>query len=322
MRKIMTLISRHDPAADARRIRTTTRRLGMPLAMGLLGAVAVSDVASAKQYGDWQQAAPVAAANSAATEGCPIESPDGLSLYIMSTRGAGGDQDIWVATRADTGDNFGEPQMLPAPVNSDANDFCPTPLRGNWLLFVSTRGGTDAFGTAACGGGDIYLTRRSPATGEWAPPRNLGCTFNGGPNGAGTEFGPTVVETDAGRLLLFSSGGDLGTNTQDIYASLDQGDWTFGPREAVAALNSPRDDVMPNISKDGREIVFASNRDGGQGDFDIWSSTRTSVLEPWTAPTNLGTAVNGPGRETRPALSWDGSRLYFGRSGEIYLSSR
>lgn len=309
-------------AAAARPARTITRRLGMPLAMGLLAAVAVSDAAAAKQHGDWQQAAPVTAVNSAATEGCPIESPDGLSLYLMSTRGAGGDQDIWVATRTSTGDVFGEPQMLPTPVNSDANDFCPTPLRGNWLLFVSNRGGTDAHGTQACGGGDIYLTRRSPATGEWAAPRNLGCTFNGGPNGPGTEFGPTVVETEAGRLLLFSSGGDLGSNTQDIYVSAEQADWSFGLPDAVDELNSPKDDIMPNISKDGREIVLASNRDGGLGAFDIWSSTRASVLDPWTTPTNLGPAVNGPGAETRPSLSWDGSRLYFGRSGEIYLSTR
>lgn len=317
-----TSVPRGNPApANARRIRAITERLGMPLAIGLLAAVAASDVAGAKQYGDWQQAAPVAAVNSLATEGCPIESPDGLSLYLMSTRDAGGDQDIWVATRADTRDDFGEPQMLPAPVNSDANDFCPTPLRGNWLLFVSTRGGTDAHGTQACGGGDIYLTRRSPATGEWAAPRNLGCTSDGGPNGPGTEFGPTVVETDAGKLLLFSTGGALGTNTQDIYVSVEHADWTFGAGEAVAALNSPNDDVMPNISKDGREIVFASNRPGSQA-FDIWSSTRASVSEPWAAPTNLGTAVNSAGAETRPSLSWDGSRLYFGRSGEIYVSSR
>jgi hypothetical protein len=187
---------------------------------------------------------------------------------------------------------------------------------------VSNRGGTDAYGTQACGGGDMYLTRRSPSTGGWAAPRNLGCTSDGGPNGPGTEFGPTVVETDAGKLLLFSSGGDLGTNTQDIYVSLEQADWTFGLPEAVAALNSTNDDVMPNISKDGREIVLASNRPGGQGGFDIWSSTRASVLDPWGTPTNLGPAVNSAGAETRPSLSWDGSRLYFGRSGEIYLSSR
>lgn len=304
-----------------RRTGAARRRLAMPLAVGMLAIVAAADRADARRFGDWQSPTAVAAVNGPATEGCPIESPDGLSLFVMSTRGEGGDQDIWVATREAAGDRFGEPEMLPAPVNSAANDFCPTPLRGNWLLFVSNRGGTDAYGTTACGGGDIYVTRRSPATGDWAAPRNLGCTANGGPNGPGTEFGPTLVETDAGRLLLFSSGGDLGSNTQDIYASLEQDEWTFGTREAVAALNSPRDDIMPNISKDGREIVFASSRLDGRGGFDIWTSTRASLLDPWTAPANVA-VVNGPGPETRPSLSWDGSRLYFGRSGEIYMSSR
>ena|SRR5215211_1960863 len=39
--------------------------------------------------------------NTAALDGCPIESPDGLSLYIASNRPGGlGGIDIWVARRA------------------------------------------------------------------------------------------------------------------------------------------------------------------------------------------------------------------------------
>ncbi len=265
---------------------------------------------------------PVAGVNDpVAADGCPIESPDGLSLYIASTRGPGGDNDIWVATRAEAGDEFAAPTMLPEPVNSDAADFCPTPLRGNQLLFVSTRGGIDAYGTAACGSGDIYLTRRSPATGLWDPPRNLGCA-PAGPNGPGTEYGPSRVETKAGTLLFFSSGGPLGSNTQDIYMSRQQADGSFGPREPVSELNSAADDVMPNVSKDGLELVFASNRPGGEGAFDVYTATRASVDDQWSAAVNLGTEINKGTPETRPSLSWDGERLYFGRAGEIYVSHR
>lgn len=303
-------------------VRTVLRRASMPLLIGALAAVLAADAVGARQYGSWGDAAPVVEVNSPATEGCPSESPDGKSFYFMSTRGAGGDQDIWLATRTSVDDAFGAPEELPAPVNGDANDFCPTPLQGGWLLFVSTRGGTDAYGQPACGGGDIYLTRKSPVTGGWAAPRNLGCTSNGGPNGPGTEFGPTIAETDAGRQLYFSSGGAPGTDTQDIYMATESHDWTFGPPEAVTPLNSSKDDVMPNVSKDGRELVFASTRPGGYGAFDIWTSTRASASDPWATPTNLGPAVNGSGPETRPFLSWDGSRLYFGRSGEIHLSWR
>ena len=260
--------------------------------------------------------------NSPATEGCPIESPNGMQLFLMSTRGAGGDQDIWVATRDATDQPFGTPQQLPAPVNSAANDFCPTPLRGNWLLLVSDRGGVDAHGTPACGGGDMYLTRRSPASGEWSAPQNLGCVSDGGPNGPGTEFGPSVVETDAGTQLFFSSGGAMGTNTQDIYVSNRRTDGTFGARALVTALATASDDAMPNVRKDGLEIVFASNRPGGAGAFDIWSATRSSVFDSWGTPVNLGVAVNTGGAETRPSLSWRADRLYFGRSGEILVSTR
>jgi len=44
---------------------------------------------------------------------------------------------------------------------------------------------------------------------------------------------------------------------------------------------------------------------GGEGAFDIWSSTRNIVFEPWSPPVNLGTAINTAAPETRPSLSWD-----------------
>lgn len=297
------------------------RRTVIASALAVMATVTPATGAHAKQYGPWTDAAPVAAVNGPAAEGCPIESPDGQSLYLMSTRGPGGDQDIWVATR-EPGVDFRAPHMLPAPVNSDANDFCPTPLRGGSLLFVSNRSGPDAHGRPACGGGDIYLTRQSRATGEWAEPRNLGCTAQGGPNGPGAEFGPSVVETDEGTFLFFSTGSMPGSDTQEIMSSRMRPDGTFGPGQPVAELNSARDDMMPSVRKDGLEVVFTSTRPRGHGAFDIWSSTRDSTSAPWSPPVNLGTAVNGPGPETRPALSWHGTRLYFGRAGDIHMSNR
>lgn len=289
------------------------------LAGGLLAAVAAGPVAQAKVLGDWRAPTLVAGVNSGATEGCPIEAPDASALYLMSTRD-GGDQDIWLAPRLQDG-SFGEPQLLPDPVNSAANDFCPTPLRGKSLLFVSNRGGTDAYGTVACGGGDLYLTRLDPSTGTWTPARNLGCTGNGGPNGPGTEFGPSVVETAEGTFLYFSSGGALGTGTQDVYVSREVAPGSFGAPSVVASLSSAADDVMPNVRKDGLEVVFASNRPGGEGMFDIWTATRPDTGSAWSTPTVLAT-VSTPASDTRPSLSWDGTRLYFGSAGDIHVSHR
>lgn len=307
-------------------MRVISRRHSLPLAAGVLLAVSVfAGAAGAVQHGPWQAAQLVDPAdgavpandttvNSTAGEGCPIESPDGKSLYIMSTRGPGSDQDIWRATRDDVDEPFGDATELPGPVNSGAQDFCPTPLRGGGLLFVSTRGGTDAYGTPSCGGGDMYVTRMSPATGEWAAPRNLGCAPNG-PNSTGIEYGPSLA---GGRLYFSSGSGAPGGNTQDIMVSRRVAGGGFGAAEPVASLNTGSDDMMPNVRKDGLEMVFATNR---AGSFDIYAATRNSVAEEWGSVTPV-TAVNTSSDETRPSLSWHADRLYFGRGGDIWVSTR
>jgi len=300
------------------------------VAAALLAAtgMALAPVAAgaAPADGGWSPPTAVVEVNSPQGDGCPIESPNGQSLFIASMRG-GPDNDIWVAERQGAPGRFGTPTVLPAPINSAGQDFCPTPLNDGSLLFVSDRGGVDAYGTTACGGGDIYIAARVPGTKAWAAPRNLGCAPEG-PNSDGWEYGPSLVSTGSTAYLFFSSGGNInvaGSAQQDIFASPVTGPLTFGAPVAVAELNTPAHDVMPNVSRDGKEIVFASTRPGGQGAFDIYTSVRSGsdkgTAGGWAAPVPVA-AVNTAGGETRPSLSGDGHRLYFGAAGDIFVSTR
>jgi hypothetical protein len=257
--------------------------------------------------------------NTPAADGCPIQSPDGLSLYLASTRprfegDTRTDLDIWVAERSSPDDPWGAPRNLGAPINTLADDFCPTPVRGNGLFFVSRK----VVDGVTCGAGDIYFTRRNPRHG-WETPKHLPCAQDGGPNTALDEQGPSYVQTAAGTFLYYSSG-------PDIYVSRQSSDG-FGVGQPVPELNSPAADIQPNVRKDGLEIVFASNRIAANGQ-DIWSSKRASLDQPWSAPVNLGPMVNTTANETRPSLSWDGTTLYFGRApgpeggNDIFLTTR
>jgi hypothetical protein len=119
-------------------------RLTGPLAgSAALVAVALVSVAgavAAAPYSAWQVpnkldeiAGNDSDINTPYVDGCPIQSPDGLSLYMASNRprfatDTRTDLDIWVARRVDTSGSFGAPENLPSPINSNANDFCPTPV--------------------------------------------------------------------------------------------------------------------------------------------------------------------------------------------------
>ena len=110
--------------------------------------------ASHDEWSAWTVATPVLEVNSPVSDGCPIESRDGLSLYIASMRIPNVGNDIFAADRASKSEPFGEPKHLDAPVNSDANDFCPTPIDGSYLLFVSERSGQETC-DAGPGRGDM-----------------------------------------------------------------------------------------------------------------------------------------------------------------------
>lgn len=130
-----------------------------------------------------------------------------------------------------------------------------------------------------------------------------------------------MFQTSQGTFLYFSSNGYGGD--QDIYASRMRADGTFEPAVEVDELNTASDDFMPNVRKDGLELVMNSNRPGSiGGSQDIYTARRSSTSQSWSTPVNLGGAVNTAGNETRSSLSRDGSRLLFGCNGDIFVSER
>jgi Tol biopolymer transport system component len=303
------------PAMEGRAMRGIGRLIGTAAGGGLV--LATTAVVAAMSFGPWSVAASAESVpgtsgnlNTAALEGCPFASQRGDVLYFASNRAGGlGGLDIWYSLRNESG-AWGDPVNF-AEVNSSANELCPMAHRnGRTFLFVSARAG-------GCGGDDLYMTRRHETRG-WGAPANLGCTVNSAAN----EASPSLLETE----LYFSStrAGGLG----DIYVNPFDG-ISFGATALATGLNSAQDDFRPNLRRDGLEIFFDSNRSGGIGGLDLWTSTRASTTDPWSTPTNLGAGVNSAVNDLRASLSWDGTTLYFGsvRAGgegsqDLYVITR
>jgi hypothetical protein len=314
--------------AIARREMTGARR-ALALATLVLGATDAAAGAQLSGFGASQKIDEIAGnhadLNTASLDGCPIQSPDGLSFYVASNRPGGrGGLDIWVATRSSTSAPWGAPVNVGEPVNSVADDFCPTPVAKNGLFFVSR----EAL-PGACGQGDIYYTHRRGTT--WAEPERLLCA-PAGPNSELDEQGPSWVDV-SGKLrgqkqLYFSRSSATPSVPGEIFMSTRQNGARFGPAVAVTALNDPAaNDIQPNVRADGLEVVFSSNRAGSQGQ-DIWVSTRARLGDAWSAPVNIGAGVNTAAGESRPSLSRNGDQLLFGRapgpegSSDVFVAAR
>ena len=275
---------------------------------------------------------------SVAPGGCPIETRDGKMLYTAAGPADTNGLDIWALRRNADTNTYDARTKLGMPVSLDGvNDFCPTPLMDDWLMFVSTRDGVDKCGAPGAmpglTGADLFVVRYTvqlPAAGGTAlqlqsqgDPLRLAC-YPDGPNTAGTKFSPALLNTADGGFLFFSSNHDgvAATGSQDIFMSQVRPDGTYGPGVAVTALNTTFEDQQPNVSRDGLTIVFASNRDGNM---DIFMAKRATTADAWSAPVNLSAKFQFPtagSAETRPSLSWDMQRLYYGSDGLVYLSHK
>jgi hypothetical protein len=263
--------------------------------------------------------------NSTGDENRPAISKDELSLFIGSTRPGGlGGTDIWVSERVDKDSPWGPLQNLGANVNSSAEEISPTlSIDEHWLYFASSRPG-------GCGGLDLYKAYRHDKHDNlgWEPAVNLGCVINS----AYDDAGPTLYEDEETGIttMYFASTRPGGLGDWDIYASILRPDGTFGPAALVPELSSPARDTRTAIRRrDGLEMIISSGRPGGVGGEDLWVSTRTTTLDPWSAPVNLGPTVNSTATDGGPALSFDGTILLFtsNRPGgfgnkDIWMSTR
>ncbi len=201
-------------------------------------------------------------------------SPDAHTIYFVSTRPGGlGGNDIWMSHRQCLSCDWEAPVNLGAPINSNVGEAAPTLSDdGRMLFFFSARPG-------GIGLADIYVSHRvsTGADGDvWGPLVNLGPDVN---NPAGTDQ-KVSVRTDGHELFLSAIRAD-GFGSFDLYVSTrqDGNDPWPAPTHLDASINTPSIESQPSLSRDGRTLIFTSDRPGGFGVQDLWMTTRRPGAE-------------------------------------------
>ena len=187
--------------------------------------------------------------------GAAFLSADGSKLYLTGC-GWGRDSgcDLYVS-HWDLG-TWSMPRRLEGNINTGSWESQPcVSADGKELYFVSRRNGN----------ADIYCSQRN-ADRSWGEPRNLGAPINT----KGSEMAP-FLHPD-GKTLYFSSDKHIGMGGFDLFMSRrdEDGNWQE-PVNLGFPINTPGDEINFFVAADGRTAFISSQREGGQGGYDIYT---------------------------------------------------
>lgn len=126
--------------------------------------------------------------------------------------------------------------------------------------------------------------------------------------------GGQSISSDGKYLIFTACERDEGYGSCDLYWSKRIGDAWSKPRNFGKPVNTQYWESQPTFSADGKNIIFVSNRPGGLGGMDLWS---TQMIEEgvFSTPVNLGIPVNTMKNEDYPFLHPNGKILYFSSEG-------
>ena len=265
--------------------------------------------------------------NSASANQAPALSRDGLSLYFQSDRPDSnyGASDLFVSRRFSVNHPWSFPANLGPVINSSAFESRPAlSPDGHWLVFSSNRAGGFTPGL------DIWASYRRHVHDDlgWQTPVNLGDGVNAAMS---SEIEASLVEgRDGGApLLFFVSNRAGGLGGFDVYVSELLPDGTWGAATLIPGLSSGDTEQSVSVRFDGLEAFIVRGTPPLPAGFDVWSSTRRTVFDPWSEPVTLGPSVNSDTVDQAAHIAQDRETLYFestrdGGSGgsDLWMTTR
>ncbi len=206
-------------------------------------------------------------------ESTPIFTKDGKTVYftrnnyLKGKKGQNAEGAVLLKIyRAQVNQKQEWDNITELPINSDNFQVAHPALSPDekTLYFASDRPGT-------IGKSDIYRVEIKP-NGNFGEPENLGNTINT----EGRETFPFISESG---ILYFASDGRPGLGGLDIFqVDLNKINKRNSVLNIGAPINGPMDDFSFCINEASNRGFFTSNREGGQGNDDIYGFTQTKPI--------------------------------------------
>ena len=197
-------------------------------------------------------------------------------------------------------------EKLDSAMNPGGANYSPVWVNKNTLLFTSTR-------TEGDSGNKPFLNRLYEVAYSNDGVKNINKVEM--PQGAGIHQGVVSVTPDGNILFLTRWSIVDGKKTSAIYTSKKQDKGWSEPVLVDAVVNEPGYNAQqPFVMADGKNLLFASDKPGGNGGFDLWSATLDANGKPEKA-VNLGNTINTINDEQAPYYHEASGTLVFSCNG-------
>jgi hypothetical protein len=232
---------------------------------------------------------------SATDDWSPAPTAGGTQIYFYSYR-AGFLGKIYRGVRASLADPFGAATPVTEVDNALSQQIAPTVTSDNLLLIYADE---------VTGSFKLHVATRGSVGSPFDPP---GVLANVNCSNTVDDLYPSISAD--GLRLVFSST-RLGGAQSDLFETTrpDRAAAFATPIELAALSKPTSDEWSPTLSADALDIFFASNRGGGPGNFDVYTSHRPAVDQAF-APPSLVSALSSPRDDLGLHLDPDGATMY------------
>lgn len=190
-------------------------------------------------------------------------------------------------------------------LNSPYADYSPVLTADQSIMIFTTRRPESTGGLTDSSKyfEDIFISYRQDST--WSIAQSIGKPINTDGNEASVGISP-----DGQEILIYKDDNGDG----NIYSTTLNGDTWSTPIKLNENINSKYWEPSAFISADGHTIYFVSDRPGGFGGRDIYTSEKGENGE-WGKAKNMGNVINTQYDEDAPFIHPDGVTLFFSSNG-------
>ena len=220
-------------------------------------------------------------------------------------------------------------------INSRHDDYAAFLSLDGQQLYYSSRKAQNTGGGTSSGDSkyfsDILISDWDATENDWKEgnnldPRVVKLNSQGFDDMAGFSADGTILYLTINTEGILNE--KINTQSTDIFFSTLNKDKNWSnPKPFDRNLNTFYFEASPTFTEDGNTMYFISERIGGKGKADIWTSKK--VNGTWQKAENLGVKINTAEQETTVFVTADGNYLFFsseGHSGmggyDIYVAKK